>query len=270
MSGRTKIIFGNWKMNFTVKQAVSYAQKLAEKKIPEGVMVGGAPHTLALNDISGVMRAQKSQFKLAAQNAFYKDEGAYTGEVSMPMLRGIASYVLVGHSERRHVLRESNDFIREKNAAAFRSGITPIFCVGETLVERQNYHTGQVLSSQVSLGLADLTAQEVAKIVIAYEPVWAIGTGEYAEPGDVEKAVTKIRSEVASLYGESTAQKVSILYGGSATKDNAAAYLAVEGVDGLLVGGASLSVATFWPIVEIAGKTVPKQIVVKDGKDGKK
>lgn len=260
MSGRKKIIFGNWKMHFSVKQALSFASKLAEKDIPEGVTVGFAPHTLALSEISKALK--ESPLVLTAQNAYYKDEGGFTGEISMPMLRGIAKYVLVGHSERRHILRESNDFIREKNAAAFRSGITPIFCVGETLMERQHYHTNQVLNDQLTLGLADLTAEEVSKIVIAYEPVWAIGTGEFASPEDVEKAVGKIRSEVSSLYGRVVGEKVRVLYGGSVTKDNATAYLKVDGVDGLLIGGASLSVMTFWPIVEQAGKVAAKKIGV--------
>ena len=266
MSGRSKIIIGNWKMHFSLKQATSYASKLAGKTTHDGLVVGIAPHSLALSSVSEVL--SKSQIKIAAQNAFYQDEGGFTGEISMPMLRGIASYVLVGHSERRHILHESNDFVREKNAAAFRSGIIPVFCVGETLVERQHYHTNQVLHDQLSLGLSDLTAEEVAQIIIAYEPVWAIGTGEYADLDDVERAVTKIRAEVTSLYGAVTGASVSVLYGGSVTKENANAYLRIKGVDGLLVGGSSLSLATFWPIVECAEKLVDKKIVVtkKKGK----
>ncbi len=260
MSSRRKLVIGNWKMNFSVKQATSYAAKLASKQIPAGVTVGIAPQALALSEISTAL--QKTSLKLAAQNGFYKDEGAFTGEVSMTMLRGVTQYVLVGHSERRHVLRESNDFIREKNAAAFRNGIVPIFCIGETLSERHNYHTNQVLSDQLSLGLADLTAEEVSKIIIAYEPVWAIGTGEQAGPEDVQRAVEKIRTEVSQLYGADAGAAVSILYGGSVTKDNANSYLSIPGVDGLLVGGASLSVQGFWPIVEAASKVVPKKITV--------
>jgi triosephosphate isomerase len=259
MSGQDTLILGNWKMHFTVKQAVTYAQKLAEKTVPEGTVVGITPHTLALSEIATMLQKEKSPLKVIAQNAFHKDEGAFTGEVSMPMLRGLAEYVLVGHSERRHVLRESNDFIREKNAAALRSGITPVFCIGETLVERQHYHTNQVLSDQITLGLADLTAEEVASIIIAYEPVWAIGTGEYASPEDVKKAVDKIRAEVTSLYGPVTGASVRILYGGSVTKENAQSYLALPGVSGLLVGGASISLSKFWPIVEIAGRLHKKQ-----------
>ena len=264
MSGRNKIIIANWKMNFTLKQAVSFASKLSVKKMAEQVTVVVAPNTLALSSVSSELVNAKSGIKVAAQNAFFKDEGGYTGEISMPMLRGFADYVVVGHSERRHILRESNDFIREKNAAAFRSGITPIFCVGETLMERQHYHTSQVLNDQICLGLADLTAEEVSSIIIAYEPVWAIGTGEFADPEDVERAVLKIRGEVASLYGAMVGASVRVLYGGSADKENAAAYLSVEGVDGLFVGGASLSVQTFWPIVEIAEKLSKKTIKISN------
>lgn len=261
MSGRNTLILGNWKMNFTVKQAIAYAEKLGGKEVPKGVIVGIAPHTLALSEIATLL--QKKDIDVIAQNAYYQDEGAFTGEVSMPMLRGIADYVLVGHSERRHILRESNDFMREKNAAAVRSGLTPVFCVGETLVERQHYHTNQVLNDQLSLGLADLTAEEVARIVIAYEPVWAIGTGEYASPDDVAKAVNKIRAEVTSLYGPVTGSSVRVLYGGSVTKDNAASYLAVQGVDGLLIGGASLALSKFWPIVELAASMRKNEIPVE-------
>ncbi len=260
MSGPQKIIFGNWKMYFTVKQAVAFATKLAAKEVPKGVLVGIAPQALALSEISRALK--DSPVKLAAQNAFHQDEGGYTGEISMPMLRGIAGYVLVGHSERRHILHETYDFTREKNAAAFRSGIIPIFCVGETLMERQRYHTGQVLNDQITVGLADLTAEEVSRMVVAYEPVWAIGTGEQADPEDVAKAVAKIRSAIASLYGQTVGARVQVLYGGSVTKENATAYLKTEGVDGLLVGGASLSSATFWPIVEQAGKIASKKIGV--------
>lgn len=260
MSGRRKLIIGNWKMHFTVKQAVFFAGKLAAKTIPEGVTVGVAPHSLALSEIAIML--QKTGLKISAQNAYFQDEGAYTGEISMPMLRGIAEYVLVGHSERRHVFHESNGLIRSKVASAMRSGIIPVLCVGETLVERQHYHTNQVISDQLTAGLANLTAEEIAKIVIAYEPVWAIGTGEFAHPEDLEHAVAKIRAEVSSLYGDEAASKVKVLDGGSVTNENAASSLKITGVDGLLVGGASLSVSTFWPIVELAGKTIPKKITI--------
>ena len=266
MSGRRKLIIGNWKMHFTVKQAVSFAGKLAAKPIPEGVTVAIAPHNLALSEISTL--TQKTGLKIAAQNAYFQDEGTFTGEISMPMLRGLAQYVLVGHSERRHVFHESNEVIRLKVAAAARAGLIPVLCLGETLVERQHYHTKQVIVDQLTTGLANLTADEVAKTVIAYEPVWSISGGKdflkhkSAQPEDVAQAVAIIRHNIATLYGEEVAKKVKVIYGGSSNADNAAAFLQADGIDGLLPGGASLSLATFWPMVTIAGKTVPKKIEV--------
>lgn len=261
MSGRNKLIIGNWKMHFTVKQAVNFAGKLAAKTIPEGVHVGVAPHALALSEIA--VKLNKTGITLAAQNAYAQDEGAFTGEISMPMLRGLATYVLIGHSERRHIFHEQNELIRAKVAAAVRSSLTPVLCVGETLVEYQHGQTNQVLHDQLSVGLANLTAEEVAHSVIAYEPVWAIGTGQFAHPEDVAKAAATIRQEINSIYGVDTARSVRVLYGGSVSKDNAMSYLQLMDVDGLLVGGASLNGATFWPIVEAAGAVVPKKIAVK-------
>lgn len=260
MSGQ-KLIIGNWKMHFTVKQAVGFASKLAGKTIPEKVTVAIAPHMLALSEVARSL--EQSGLKIAAQNAYFVDEGAYTGEVSMPMLRGLAKFVLIGHSERRHVFGEENNTVRQKVAAAVRSGLTPVLCVGETLVERQHNLTNRVLDDQIGIGLADLTGEEVGRLVIAYEPVWAIGSGEFADPDDVKQAVSKIRAEIHSLYGQEASVKAKVLYGGSVSKDNALSYLTLSGVDGLLVGGASLSSATFWPIVEQAVKALPKKIAVK-------
>lgn len=257
-------------MHFTVKQAVSFAGKLASKSTPEGVLVAVAPHSLALSEVATL--TQRTGLSVAAQNAYFQDEGAFTGEVSMPMLRGIAQYVLVGHSERRHVFREVNDLVKLKVAAATRSGIIPVLCVGETLVEKQHFHTKHVITDQLVTGISNLTAEEVAKTVIAYEPVWAISNGKNfskhksATPEDAILAAQIIRHNISELYGEDTAKKVKVLYGGSVTPENAAAFLQAEGIDGLLVGGASLSVQTFWPIVEEAGKLVPKKIEVKDQK----
>ena len=252
MSGRSKLIFGNWKMHFSVKQATAFATKLADKEIPGSVTVAVAPHILALAPVSDVLA--DSKIATISQNAYYKDEGAFTGEISMPMLRGVAKYVLVGHSERRHVFHESNELIRHKTAAAVRSGIRPILCVGETLIEREHFHTDQVIHDQLVNGLADLTADEIARTIVAYEPVWAIGSGKFAHPEDVEKVVRKIRSVVAALYGHDAANALRVLYGGSVSAENSNSYLQTKGVDGLLVGGASLSLATFWPIVTAASK----------------
>jgi len=251
MSGK-KLVFGNWKMHFSIAQSVSHAEKLSKKSIPSNVLVALAPHTLALTRVAEALA--QSDISTIAQNAYFKDEGAFTGEVAISMLRGVSQYVLVGHSERRHIFHESNEQTRVKMAAAVRSGITPILCVGETLVEREHHHTNYVLNDQLAAGLTDLTSEEVERVVIAYEPVWAIGTGKYARPDDVLAAISKIRNEIAHLYGYEAANKCKVLYGGSVDKDNASAYLVLDGVDGLLVGGASLSTATFWPIVEAAAQ----------------
>lgn len=265
MSGQ-KIIIGNWKMHFTVKQAVAFARKLAAKELPQGVVVGISPQTLALSEVS--VAVKEAGIKVVAQNAYFQDEGAFTGEISMPMIRGLAQQVLVGHSERRHVFRESNDLIRHKVAAAVRSGIQPVLCVGETLFERQHFHTKHVLHDQVVSGIADLTAEEIARLTIAYEPVWAISDGKNfskhksALPEDAETAQNVIRHNIAELYGQDIADKVKVLYGGSVNAENATAFLKTEGIDGLLVGGASLSIATFWPIIEQAAKLVPQKISV--------
>jgi triosephosphate isomerase len=269
MSGRKKLIIGNWKMHFTVKQAVSFANKLAAKKIPDGVEVVLSPPALALSEVSAAVK--QSDLKVAGQNAYFQDEGAFTGEVSMPMLRGIAQYVLVGHSERRHVFHESQDLIRHKVAAAVRSGLTPVLCVGETLVERQYFHTKQVVSDQLLTGIADLTAEEVAKIVVAYEPVWAIKESasskrKAATPEDALHAAQVIRKDIAELYGQDAAKKLTILYGGSVDADNAAAFLRTGEIDGLLPGSTSLSMQTFWPIVEKASQLTTKKITIKKAK----
>lgn len=263
MSGRTKLIIGNWKMHFSVKQAATFAAKLAAKEIPDGVKVALAPPAISLTEVANAIK--DSGLKLAAQNAYFQDEGAFTGEISMPMLRGLAQYVLVGHSERRHVFHESNDLIRHKMAAAVRSGVIPVLCIGETLIERQHFHTKQVIVEQLTSGLADLTDEEVAKCVIAYEPVWAISDGKSfakhktATPEDAHKTAEIIRHNIAELYGEKTAQKVRVLYGGSANAENATVFLQTEGIDGLLPGGASLGVLSFWPIVQQAGKVFEQQ-----------
>lgn len=264
MSGSRKLIIGNWKMHFSVKQATAFARRLADKSIPAGVNVGVAPHTLSLTEVSAALK--DTAIKVVAQNAYSQDEGAFTGEISMPMLRGVAKYALIGHSERRHIFHEQNELIRAKVAAAVRSGVIPVLCIGETLLERQHGQTSQVLYDQLNVGLANLTSDEVSRVVIAYEPVWAIGTGQFARPDDVTKVATKIRQDLHALYGENTARAVTLLYGGSVSKDNALSYLDILEIDGLLVGGASLNIATFWPIVEAAQTDtgIPRKIPVKE------
>ena len=251
MSSTKKVIIGNWKMNLTVHEASVLVHGLAQSiAVHRDVEVVLAPTLLALQPIS--LQVDRRQFKLAAQNFYWRDQGAYTGEVSAAQLRGLVEYALVGHSERRHVFHEHAKDLRSKVQAAIRSGIHPVLCIGETAHERAAGETNDVLHDQVLGGLANITSDEFDKVVIAYEPVWAIGTGNNATPHDVAKAVRAVRRQITHLYGEKAANSVRVLYGGSVTPDSAPTYLATEGVDGLLVGGASLSVPAFTAIVQAA------------------
>jgi len=245
------LIIGNWKMNLGVHEASLYLHRLSKVvKIHRNVEVVIAPTILAIQTLS--LQVSLRQFKLAAQNFYWRDHGAYTGEVSASQLRGIVQYALVGHSERRHVFNESDKDTRAKVQAAIRNGIRPVLCVGETAGERADNETQDVIHDQLLGGLANITSEELVNVVIAYEPVWAIGTGRSALPGDVVDAVRSIRNQLKHLYGAKASEEVQVLYGGSVTADTAAGYLTLDGVDGLLVGGASLDESAFAQIIEKA------------------
>jgi len=247
------LIVGNWKMHLNTQQASLYLHKLSEAiEVHHDVEVVLCPNIMTVQSLS--MQVNHRQFKLGAQNAYWRDEGAFTGEVSATMLRGIVQYIIVGHSERRHVFGETDKDIRAKVQAVVRNGMRPILCVGETAAERADNDTQHVLHDQIVGGLANITSEELGHVAIAYEPVWAIGSGKNAHPDDVMKAVKHIRHNITALFGADAAQKVQILYGGSVTKDNAADYLATEGINGLLVGGASLQADVFTGIVQAAHK----------------
>lgn len=234
-----------------VHDASIFVHKLAaEIQVHRDVEVVLAPTFLALQPVS--LQIDRRQFKLAAQNLYWRDSGAFTGEVSAAQLRGLVEYAIIGHSERRHIFREHDKDIRSKVQAAIRNDISPILCVGETAHERSVGETLEVIHDQLIGGLANVTSEEFGRIVIAYEPVWAIGTGKNALPEDAERAARAIRRQVSHLYGEKAAHEVRILYGGSVTADSASTYLATSGIDGLLVGGASLAVPSFASIVASA------------------
>ena len=246
-----KLIIGNWKMNLNVHEASFYVHKLATLvKVHNDVEVVLAPTLLALQPIS--LQIDNRQFKLAAQNFYWRDQGAFTGEVSANQLRGLVRYGLVGHSERRHIFHEQGRGLRHKVQAAFRNQFIPILCIGETATERADNETAAVLHDQLIEGLSNITAEEAKELVIAYEPVWAIGTGNNATPADVKKAAQTIRSQVGHLFGKAVAQQVRVLYGGSVSSDNAKSYLTIDGIDGLLIGGASLNPEVFSAIAEYA------------------
>jgi triosephosphate isomerase len=254
---RKLLIAGNWKMNLNVSQASLLVHRLHERiPIRRDIEVVLAPSMLCLQPLS--LQIDRRKFRLAAQNAYWRDEGAYTGEVSFTMLRELAHYVIVGHSDRRHKFNEDLETIRDKTAAAFRNDIVPILCVGETGPEREDGETKQVLHDQLMSALSNLTSGEVAQMVIAYEPVWALSDGHNlkehlaAKPDQVEDAVKYIRSYVNDIFGPRAAKELRVLYGGSTVPDVVSGFLDVPGVDGFLVGGASLNYHLFSEIINKA------------------
>jgi triosephosphate isomerase len=251
------LIVGNWKMHLNTMQASILLHRLQERiRIHRDVEVVLAPSMLVLQPLS--LQVDRRKFRLAAQNAYHKDEGAFTGEVSMNMLRDLVHYVIVGHSERRHIFGDSLQDVSDKVTAAVRNGIVPILCVGETKTEKLAGHTKRVIHDQVVTGLKGLTSSDVEDIVVAYEPVWAISNGanfahhEIATPDEVEKTINYIRHNIEELYGKKAAKNIRILYGGSSNAENARAYLSIEGCDGLLPGGASLSYHQFSSMIDTA------------------
>jgi triosephosphate isomerase len=247
------LIVGNWKMNLNIHEASILVKRLNDNiQIHRDVEVVLTPSLLALQPVSREIDRRK--FKLAAQNAYFKDQGAFTGEVSFTMIRELVDYAIIGHSERRIYFNESLELIRDKVQAAIRNGISPILCVGETQHERAGGETKRVIHDQVVTALSNLTAEDVEKVVIAYEPVWAISTfgGQLAKPDEVKKVIDQIRYQVSELYGKEVAAEMRVIYGGSVDDQTAAGYLAIEGVDGCLPGSASLNYHKFAGIVDAA------------------
>jgi triosephosphate isomerase len=255
-----KFIIGNWKMNLNVHEASLFVAKLAaELPIRRDVETVICPSFIALQPLS--LQINHRQMKLGAQDCYWRDDGAFTGEVSATQLRGLAQYVLIGHSERRNIFGEDDREIRFKVQAALRNGLTPVLCVGETEFERSEGDTRHVLNDHVAGGLLNVGSDQMSDIVIAYEPVWAIGSGRTPKPDEIEGATELIRAQIAHMFGKAVAKDVPVLYGGSVNLTNAKTILSVKGVDGLLVGGASLIAPEFTGMVEIANE------IAKEGKD---
>ena len=249
---RTMIV-GNWKMHLNVAQSSLLVHRLAQHiRAHHSIEVVLAPSFLALQPVS--LELDRRKFRLAAQDGYQEDEGAYTGQVSFTMLRGLVHYAIIGHSARRIYFGETLEVVRDKVKAAVRNGIVPLLCVGETKEERRMGETRQVLHDQIETALMQLTAEEVGQLVIAYEPVWAISTfdGEIAKPDVVQKEMAFVRDQVAELYGSATAQAVRVLYGGSVDEFDARSYMQLDGCDGVLVGAASLNYHKFSAIVDSA------------------
>ncbi|HTH72710.1 MAG TPA: triose-phosphate isomerase [Candidatus Pristimantibacillus sp.] len=250
---RKLLIVGNWKMHLNVAQSSVLVHRLTERiRLHRNIEVVLAPSMLSLQPLS--VQIDRRKFRLAAQNAYQQDEGAFTGEVSFTMLRELVHYVIVGHSERRLYFHEDLPMVRDKVKAAIRNDISPILCVGETKHERKEGMTRRVLHDQVTTALSNLTSREIMEVVIAYEPVWAISTfgHEYAKPADIKEAMDYIRAQVAHLHGERVANTMRVLYGGSVDDTTVRGYLEIEGCDGVLVGGASINPYKFAGIVDAA------------------
>jgi len=247
--GRLPFIAGNWKMNKTVKEALELVRELKSSlQNLEDVEVVVAPVFTSLYHVQDHLKS--SLMHLAALNLFWKEKGAFTGEISPLMLREVGcQYVIIGHSERRQFFGETDETVNRKIKSALFHGLKVIFCIGETLKEREEGRTFPVVERQIEVGLKGLGGGEVRNLVIAYEPVWAIGTGKTATPGQAEEAHRFIREKLESFYSKEVSQTLRIQYGGSVTPENIKGLMAQEDIDGALVGGASLKAETFLKIV---------------------
>ena len=247
---RKPFIAGNWKLNKTVAEALELANGLKQQVADvRDVDIVVGPVFTALHPVAESLKG--SNIAVAAQNCYLENTGAYTGEVSPLMLKDVGCrYVIIGHSERRQIFRESDDFINQKIKAALAEGLEAIFCIGETLEEREADKTWDVLKTQLRDGLKDLSQDDMKKIVIAYEPVWAIGTGKTATGDQAQEAHAYVRGQVRELLDQATADAVRILYGGSVKPDNVDGLMAKPDIDGTLVGGASLKADDFARIVK--------------------
>lgn len=251
---RRLVIAGNWKMYKNNREAVETLIELKNliKDIKNVDIVIGAPFT-CLSDI--VKITEESNIKIAAENVYPKLEGAYTGEISPKMLKDIGvTYVIIGHSERREYFKENDEFINNKVKAVLEIGMTPILCIGEKLEEREEGKTIDVLTTQIKGGLFDVSKEDAKKVIVAYEPVWAIGTGKTATPEMAQETHKKIRNVLAEMFGKDTANDIVIQYGGSMKPENAKELLNQEDIDGGLVGGASLKADSFFEIIKLGNQ----------------
>jgi triosephosphate isomerase len=253
---RKTIIAGNWKMYKTITQGIELANGLKRELFEldsEIIDIVLCPPFTALSEVCEVVA--DSNIQVGAQDAYCQDEGAFTGEVSPLMLKDVGcKFVIIGHSERRQYFGETNESVNKKIKAALKHGLTPIVCVGENLKEREAGETFKVLDDHVKNSLRELSSEEILKIVIAYEPVWAIGTGITASPEQAEEAQKYIRNLLVKMYNQDVAGDVRIQYGGSVKPENIQELMKQPDVDGALVGGASLTVDSFAKIVKIASE----------------
>jgi triosephosphate isomerase len=257
---RTPLIAGNWKMFKTVQEAVVFVKELRGlmKDVTTVDIVVGPPFTALY---AAAEAARNSNIDVAAQNMHWEREGAFTGEVSAAMIKEAgAEYVIIGHSERRRLFGETDANVNRKVNAAMAAGLIPIMCVGETLEERERNETLAILDEQIKIGLGAATGDQVAALVVAYEPVWAIGTGRNATAAQAGEAHAHIRTRLRQWFGAAAAERCRVIYGGSVKPDNIRELIAEPDVDGALVGGASLDLKSFSDIVAAAAGTKPPAV----------
>ncbi len=247
---RKPIIAGNWKMNLTASEAKAFAEAV-KNNIPSNDTVDSVIGSPALFLETLVDAAKGTDLKISAQNCYWENSGAFTGETSPAALADLGvDYVIIGHSERREYFHETDEDINKKAKAIFANGLTPILCCGESLETYEAGKTAEWIEGQITAGLADLTDAQVSSLVIAYEPIWAIGTGKSADATIADEICGVVRQTVAKLYGSEVASEVRIQYGGSVKPENIAEYMAKENVDGALVGGASLQTDSFLALLD--------------------
>ena len=246
---RKLFIAGNWKMNTSKASGVELARELAKQADAQKVDLAVCPPFVYLSDVAGALEGSK--IALGAQDMFYENDGAFTGEISGAMLKDVCcTYVILGHSERRHIIGEKDELINRKTLKALADGLLPILCVGELLAEREANKTTEVVARQVKLGMSGISKADATKVTIAYEPVWAIGTGKTASPAQAQEVHAMIRQLLTEMYDGPTAEAIRIQYGGSVKASNAAELLGQKDIDGALVGGASLKAADFIGIID--------------------
>ena len=245
---RRKVIAGNWKMNMLPNEAMAFIEGLAPLvKNSEAEVILCVPYT---DLFYSLLTAQDTNIKIGAQNMHWEESGAYTGEVSGKMLKSIGvEFVIIGHSERRQYFNETDETVNKKIKSAFANELKPIVCVGETLEQRETGKAEEIITNQTKIALDGLTEEQVENTIIAYEPIWAIGTGKTATAEDANNSIKAIRNEIAKNYGQNIADKVIIQYGGSVKASNAKELFSTSDIDGGLVGGASLKVEEFANIV---------------------
>jgi triosephosphate isomerase len=256
---RRPLVVANWKMNKTTGEAAAYVRRLSELLHPESIDVVLAPPFTALQAAAQAM-GSAAPFALSGQDLFWEDKGAYTGEVSAAMLKDVGCrYAIIGHSERRRVFGEDDAAVRKKVAAALRQGLRAIMCLGESLEERERNRTAAVVTAQLLNGLDGLSKEDLRAVALAYEPVWAIGTGRAATPVQATEVHQLLRETLAATWDAETAEQVRILYGGSVTAENAGAFLGAPHVDGVLVGGACLDPDCFATIARSAEHRISEE-----------